>query len=107
MPDSEPAPPPPGNSVRPKTAMDPSQNPSGNQNNSSNGRSCSNQEQANQNSARAGSSGASGAGPPPGATPSKAMVKYGELVILGYNGQLPQGSKQNYLNLHSKCLDLA
>ena len=106
MPDSEPAPP-PGNSVRPKTAMDPSQNPSGNQNNSSNGRSCSNQEQANQNSARAGSSGASGAGPPPGATPSKAMVKYGELVILGYNGQLPQGSKQNYLNLISKYLELA
>ena len=24
---------------------------------------------------------------------SKAMVKYGELVILGYNGQLPQGTK--------------
>jgi len=91
MPDSEPAPP-PGNSVRPKTAMDPSQNPSGNQNNSSNGRSC-NQEPANQNSARAGSSGASGAGPPQGATPSKAMVKYGELVILGYNGQLPQGDR--------------
>ena len=22
----------------------------------------------------------------------KAMVKYGELVILGYNGQLPQGN---------------
>ena len=106
MPDSEPAPP-PGNSVRPKTAMDPSQNPSGNQNNSSNGRSCSNQEQANQNSARAGSSGASGAGPPPGATPSKAMVKYGELVILGYNGQLPQGSKQNYLNLNNTYLMLA
>ena len=25
------------------------------------------------------------------ATVVKAMVKYGELVILGYNGQLPQG----------------
>ena len=26
---------------------------------------------------------------------SKAMVKYGELVILGYNGQLPQGTKND------------
>ena len=25
----------------------------------------------------------------------KAMVKYGELVILGYNGQLPQGKKNS------------
>ena len=25
---------------------------------------------------------------------SKAMVKYGELVILGYNGQLPQGKEK-------------
>ena len=28
------------------------------------------------------------------ATVVKSMVKYGELVILGYNGQLPQGIQQ-------------
>ena len=33
----------------------------------------------------------SGSGGP--SAPAKAMVKYGELVILGYNGQLPQGKK--------------
>ena len=83
MPDSEPA----GSSVRPKTAMAESQNQN---TNGGNGQS----ESANQNSARAGTSGipVQGAGPSnASATPSKAMVKYGELVILGYNGQLPQG----------------
>lgn len=85
MPDSEPA----GSSSRPKTAMAESQNQN------SNGGS-SQSETTNQNSgARAGSSGMpmqGGAGPSnSSATPSKAMVKYGELVILGYNGQLPQG----------------
>ena len=45
-------------------------------------------------STSSGGVGASGSGS--AATPSKAMVKYGELVILGYNGQLPQG-KRNFL----------
>ena len=83
MPDSDPVPP-AGNSARPKTAMENTQ--SGNLN--------TNGGEAKQNPARAGSSGMAGAGQPhTSATPSKAMVKYGELVILGYNGQLPQGSK--------------
>ena len=87
MPDSEPA----GSSARPKTAMAESQNQN------SNGGTSSQSESTNQNSARAGGSSgitmqAGGAGPSnSSATPSKAMVKYGELVILGYNGQLPQG----------------
>ena len=34
---------------------------------------------------------------------SKAMVKYGELVILGYNGQLPQGKEKN--NIFISTLD--
>ncbi len=38
-----------------------------------------------------GATSGGGAGSGQQATPSKAMVKYGELVILGYNGQLPQG----------------
>lgn len=42
-------------------------------------------------STSSGGVGASGSGS--AATPSKAMVKYGELVILGYNGQLPQGDR--------------
>ena len=29
------------------------------------------------------------------AAASKAMVKFGEIVILGYNGQLPQGKFEN------------
>ena len=76
MPDSEPAAP----SVRPKTGMEPggTANPS-----NSNG--------DNNASAAGQRPGSSGTGAGSSATPSKAMVKYGELVILGYNGQLPQG----------------
>ena len=76
MPDSEPAAP----SVRPKTGMDP---PGAANTSNSNG-----ENNPNVAGQRPGSSG-TGAGS--SATPSKAMVKYGELVILGYNGQLPQG----------------
>ena len=28
---------------------------------------------------------------PPSVAPRQNMVKYGELIVLGYNGQLPQG----------------
>ena len=35
---------------------------------------------------------------------SKAMVKYGELVILGYNGQLPQGMHYSTLDFIFLCL---
>ena len=35
----------------------------------------------------------------------KAMVKYGELVILGYNGQLPQGKKFLWKCRLKSCLN--
>lgn len=42
--------------------------------------------------APAGAFGAVG-GPVPPQQPPPELVKYGELIILGYNGQLPQGRK--------------